>query len=463
MQKIAGSFLQRTAPSIRACAKRPITQPVRRCIPQHPPRFYAVAANAPLAEKLRVNGDRLWDDIHYTAQYSLPSPGGITRLCASAEDKLARDWFKDQVMALGADYKVNATGSQFALFPGEDLSIPPIAMGSHLDSVGTGGKFDGPLGVLGALEVIRSLKEQGIKTRAPIVLINWTNEEGARFWPFLGSSIVYAGQSTVEEAHASLTHDGSGVRMGDELKKIGYVGDGPNTFEEFPISAHFEIHVEQADSLEKAGKPIGWFTGWQGMTWYSVSLKGDDGHANTYPMYGRRDALVGAAKMIVELEQLAYDRNGYTTMTNIRSGPWGACNIQSDVRMAFCLMNKDGTLLETMGSDIEAKVKGIAAMHGLEMSMTRDVHLPPGDFWPEATDCIIRACGTEGMAAITGTGHDSTMTTRLVPTGMVVARAKGGWSHSPKEWTDKDDCTKSALALGRAVLNFDDYMKTKAA
>lgn len=115
------------------------------------------------------------------------------------------------------------------------------------------------------------MKEQKIKSKAPIVLINWTNEEGARFWPFLGSSIVYAGQSSVEEAQLSVTHDGSGIKMGDELAKIGYVGDGPNTFEEFPISAHFEIHVEQYTDLEKAGKPVGWVTGWQGMTWCKPS------------------------------------------------------------------------------------------------------------------------------------------------------------------------------------------------
>jgi N-carbamoyl-L-amino-acid hydrolase len=166
----------------------------------------------------------------------------VTRLCADENDKKARDWFRDQLLALGADYKVNATGTQFGLLPGEDMSIPPIAKGSHLDTVATGGKFDGPLGVIGGLEVARSMKEQGIKSRAPIVLINWTNEEGARFFPLLGSSIVYAGRSTTEEAHASEANDASGQTMGGELAKIGYVGDGPNTFEEFPISAHFEIH-----------------------------------------------------------------------------------------------------------------------------------------------------------------------------------------------------------------------------
>lgn len=178
-------------------------------------------------------------------------------------------------------------------------------------------------------------------------------------------------------------------------------------------------------------------------------------------MYGRRDALVGAAKLITALETLAYEHDGYTTMTNLRSGPWGACNIQSSVRLAFCLMNRSGPALDAMGAAIEAKAKGVAALHGLEMTMERDVHLPPGEFWPEAVACVRAACGEEGMGAITLTGHDSTMTTTLVPTAMVFARAKGGWSHTPKEWTSKEDCAKSALVLGRAVLNFDHYMQSK--
>lgn len=192
-----------------------------------------------------------------------------------------------------------------------------------------------------------------------------------------------------------------------------------------------------------------------------MNLKGEDGHANTYPMYGRRDAILGAAKIITELEKLAYEKDGYTTLTNIRSGPWGACNIQSDVRLAFCLMNRDKDLLEAMGAEIENRVKGVAALHGLDFTLTRDVHLLPGNFWPEAIECVKTACGDEGIGSITLTGHDSTMTTKLVPTAMVFARAKNGWSHTPKEWTSKEDCAKSALVLGRAVLNFDHYMQNK--
>ncbi|KAL4745329.1 hypothetical protein BDW72DRAFT_211518 [Aspergillus terricola var. indicus] len=398
-------------------------------------------SSTPAAKNLTINGDRLWNDIHFTAQYSAPSPGGVTRLCADENDKLARDWFRDQVLQLGAEYKVNATGSQFAVFGGADYTVPPIAMGSHLDTVATGGKFDGPLGVLSGLEVIRSFKEQGIETRAPLVLINWTNEEGARFFPPLGSSA----------AHASLSNDGSGITMGSELAKIGYVGDGPNTFEEFPISAHFEVHVEQATDLEKAGKPVGWVEGWHGITYYEVIFAGEEGHANTYPMYGRRDALTGAAKLITQLETLAYARNGYTTVTNIQSGPWRACNIQSKTKVVFCLMHREAEGLEDMGADIVRSIKGIASLHGLEYELSRPVHLLPGNFWPEAVDCVRRACGDRGIGSRTGTGHDSTMTRLKCPTAMIFVRGKDGISHCAKEWSDKEDCEEGALVLGKAT------------
>ncbi|KAL5041291.1 hypothetical protein BDW71DRAFT_192115 [Aspergillus fruticulosus] len=317
--------------------------------------------------------------------------------------------------------------------------------------------------VLSGLEVIRSFKEQGIKTRAPLALINWTNEEGARFFPPLGSSTVYAGQADVDQAHASLSNDGSGVTMGSELAKIGYVGDEPNTFEEFPISAHFEVHVEQATDLEKAGKPVGWVEGWHGITYHEVIFTGEDGHANTYPMYGRRDALTGAAKLITQLEILAYSRDGTTTVTNIQSGPWVACNIQSKTKVVFCLMHREAKGLENMGNDIVRSIKRIASLHALNYEMTRPVHLLPGDFWPEAVDCVRRACGDKGIGSRTGTGHDSTMTRLKCPTAMIFVRGRNGISHSAKEWSDKEDCEEGALVLGKAVLNFDAYLKEQAA
>ncbi|KAF8864243.1 Zn-dependent exopeptidase [Acephala macrosclerotiorum] len=359
---------------------------------------------------------------------------------------MVRDWFREQVLAPIADYKVNATGSQMALLEG-DNSIPPIAMGSHLDTVATGGKFDGPLGVLGALEVLRSMKAQNIKTRAPLVLINWANEEGARFFPLLGSSCVYAEQSTVEDAHASISTDNSSPTIGGELAKIGYVGDGPNYFDEFPISAHLEIYVEQHTDLEKAGKPVCWVEGWQGMTCYNVVFHGDDGHANTKPMYGRRDRFAASAKLVNELENLAYEMNDYTTTTGIHSHPFGSCNIQSKTKVVFCLMHNEAEGLEAMGEEIGKRTKSIAGQRGLYYELARDIHPLPGNFWPEAIACVRDACDDKGI----------TMTTFKVPTAMAFVRVKGGISHSSKEWSDKEDCAEGALVLGKAVLNFDEF------
>lgn len=336
-------------------------------------------------------------------------------------------------------------------------------MGSHLDSVATGGRFDGPLGVLGALEVVRSLKEQDIKTFAPIVLINWTNEEGARFFPPLGSSVVYAGRSSISTAHDSKANDGSAGTLGDALQSIGYVGSGPNTFAEFPISAHFEIHVEQASTLEAANKPVGWVEGWQGISVFEMTFSGEDGHANTYAMNSphRRDSLLGASKVIAEIETLAWTNDGYSTVTGIQSGPVGCCNIQSWTKIVFCLMHPESSKLFAMGEEIKARAQARAKLGGLEIKVERVMHLEPGKFWPEAVDCVKRASGDKGVGSQTLTAHDSTMTTLVCPTAMVFARGKEGISHCAKEWTSKEDCAESAAVLGKAVLNFDETLRRK--
>lgn len=164
------------------------------------------------------------------------------------------------------------------------------------------------------------------------------------------------------------------------------------------------------------------------MTWYNVVFHGDDGHAKTKPMGGRRDTLAASAKLISELESLAYDKNGYTTTTGIHSYPFGSCNIQSKTKVVFCLMHKETESLEVMGEDIERRIKSITGERGLAFNLSRDIHLLPGTFWENAIDCVRRACGDNGITSITGTGHDSTMTTLKVPTAMVFVRGMDGIS-----------------------------------
>lgn len=314
---------------------------------------------------------------------------------------------------------------------------------------------------MSGLEVLRSFREHRIKTKAPVAVINWTNEEGSRFVPGLGASTVWAEQSTVEQAYASVSHDGSPATMGDELRRIGYIGEEPSTFSEFPLSAHFEIHNEQNTELEEAGKSVGWAEGWQGVAGYEVNFQGDDGHATTYAMHRRKDALVGAAKVITALEKLAYELDGFTTATAIRSGPLGFCNIQSKAKICYLIGNMDHAKLKEMCKRLEQTVEDTAATHGLEFQVEKILELPPGNFTREAVDCVARGCGAMGKAITCMSGHDSLMTILKVPTAMIFVRSKDGISHSPKEWSEKQDCADGALALGQAVLNFDEYLKTR--
>lgn len=178
-------------------------------------------------------------------------------------------------------------------------------------------------------------------------------------------------------------------------------------------------------------------------------------------MHGRKDTLVGASKLVVELDRLAHSAGGYTTATNIQSGPVGSCNIQSDTKLVFCLMHQDLRGLESMGLHIMAHANEIASTHGLDVDSSRIFHLEPGKFWKGAVDCVRRACGDKGMGARTDTAHDSTMTQLKCPTAMVFARAKNGVSHAAHEWTDKADCAESATVLGRSVLNFDQILENR--
>ena len=178
-------------------------------------------------------------------------------------------------------------------------------------------------------------------------------------------------------------------------------------------------------------------------------------------MHGRRDTLVGASKLVVELDKLAHSAGGYTTATNIQSGPVGSCNIQSNTKLVFCLMHQELQGLESMAAQIMAHADQIASTHALDIESSRILHLEPGKFWPEAVDCVRRACGERGMGARTDTAHDSTMTQLKCPTAMVFARAKDGVSHAAHEWTTQADCAESATVLGRSVLNFDQILKDR--
>ena len=245
-------------------------------------------------KNLKIDAERLWDDLMETAKIGGTPKGGICRLTLTELDRQVRDWFKARCEALGLTVTVDDMGTMFARRAGQRADVPPIAMGSHLDTQPTGGKFDGALGVLAALEALRTLVNAGYQTFAPIELVNWTNEEGARFAPAMIASGVFAGVFTRDWAAARA--DRGGETFGAALEAIGY--RGPEQCGDRKLSAFFELHIEQGPYLEAEGKDIGVVTGVQAMRWYEATIVGQDSHAGTTPMPRRHDALLAAARLV---------------------------------------------------------------------------------------------------------------------------------------------------------------------
>src|ERR1700759_2042541 len=255
----------------------------------------------PAASNLQVDSARLWDTIHETAKFGATAKGGVRRLTLGREDKQGRDWFRNACEAAGLEVHVDTLGSMFALRKGRDMSKPPVGLGSHLDTQPTGGKFDGVLGTLAALEGVRTVNDAEIETEAPICIANWTNEEGSRFAPAMMASAAYAGHFTTEDILSR--KDAEGVSVAEALDSIGYRGDRPVGTQK--LSSFVELHIEQGPILEAEGKTIGVVDSGQGVLWYDGKIVGFESHAGSTPMPLRRDALMTLSEIALALEQIA--------------------------------------------------------------------------------------------------------------------------------------------------------------
>src|SRR5580698_4493995 len=266
----------------------------------------------------RIDGTRLWDTLMEFAKIGGTLKGGVKRLAMTDEDRWGRDLFRSYCEAVGCTVRVDSMGNMFARREGRDPARLPVLMGSHLDSQPTGGKFDGALGVLGGLEVLRTLADIGITTEAPVILVNWTDEEGSRFGRAMMGSGVWTG--IFPEAEAKALKDGEGIAVGDALTAIGYVGAEPS--EAFPADAMFELHIEQGPILEAEAKKIGIVTGAQALIWYEAEVLGQDSHAGTTPAIARKDALLTAAR-IIELVDTTMREEGTGSITDTGRGTVG--------------------------------------------------------------------------------------------------------------------------------------------
>ena len=406
-------------------------------------------------QNLTIDPQKLWDNLMDTAKLGGTPKGGIKRLTVSDDDKKVRDWFKAACEALGCKVSIDAVGNMFAVRPGRNNSLLPIAMGSHLDTQPTGGKFDGVLGVLGALEAMRTLVRSGYETNAPIMIANWTNEEGSRFAPAMLCSGVYAGVFTPEYAYSREDRDGK--KLGDELQRIGYRGTEPAGSHKF--QAMFELHIEQGPILEAEGKMIGVVTGVQGMRWYEVTLKGQESHTGATPMKLRKNALLGASRMIQAIHEVGMSHlPGVASVGLIENRPNSRNVVPGEVFFTVDLRHPDEAVLDKMEDAMRKVLPEIAAAERLELDEKRIWNSPAVKFDPKLIACVrhgAEKAGHQMREMASGAGHDAAYIARVAPTTMIFVPCLGGISHNEAESTTFEECGAGAQVLLNAVLEYD--------
>ena len=405
---------------------------------------------------LAIDEERLWSTIMETARIGGTEKGGIKRLTLTDLDREVRDWFRAACEAADCTVTVDDVGNMFARRAGRDPSLPPIAIGSHLDTQPTGGKFDGVIGVLAGLEVLRTLNDLGIETEAPIEIINWTNEEGSRFAPAMLASGVFAG--VFDRAYADSREDREGKTFGDELDRIGYRGSEPCGARK--LGAHFELHIEQGPILEAEEKTIGIVTGVQGMRWFEVTITGRDSHAGSTPMAMRQDALLAASRMIggVHAAAMAHAPDAVGTVGLIEARPNSRNVIPGEVFLTVDLRHPDDAVLAAMEELVRATVDDAASESRVHARIERVWDSPAVRFDPGCVSAVARAAASLGFPAreiVSGAGHDSAYIARVAPTTMIFVPCAGGLSHNEAESAEKDDVAAGASVLLRAVLDTD--------
>jgi N-carbamoyl-L-amino-acid hydrolase len=403
-----------------------------------------------------INADRLWANILKTAQFGATPAGGLTRLTLSAEDVQVRDWLRQRCEALGCTVRVDQLGNMFALREGLDNSRLPIAIGSHLDTQPTGGRFDGILGVLAGLEILQTLHEQNIHTQAPLLLINWTNEEGSRFAPAMLCSGAYAGVFAQDFVYG-LT-DRNGISFAQALRDSGYQGSDAVGQQRF--AAHFELHIEQGPLLENQNIPIGVVQGSQAVRWHEVTLEGKRAHTGTTPMHLRKNALLGAARLVEIINSIALEHGPLAV------GTVGLMEVKPNSRnvipgtVFFCvdLRHPDDQVLEQMDSAFKQALAMVSQEIGLRHQLKTVWHSPAVKF---DADCIAavragaKAAGLATLDITSGAGHDAVYIARVAPSTMIFVKSVDGLSHNEAEYTAPEDCAYGAQVLLNAVLHYD--------
>ncbi|MBV7380209.1 Zn-dependent hydrolase [Maritimibacter dapengensis] len=412
----------------------------------------AAPTNAP-GENLRINGDRLWDSLMEMAKIGPGVAGGNNRQTLTDADAEGRALFQKWCEDAGCSMGVDTMGNMFATRPGEDPDALPVYMGSHLDTQPTGGKYDGVLGVLGALEAVRSMNDLGIKTKHPIVIANWTNEEGTRFAPAMLASGVFAGVHTQDWAYDR--EDAEGKKFGDELKRIGWVGDEEVGARK--MHAMFELHIEQGPILEAEGKDIGVVTHGQGLSWTQVTVTGKEAHTGSTPMPMRKNAGLGMARILDLVDEIALSHAPHAVGAagHIEVHPNSRNVIPGKAIFTVDFRHPELEVIQDMEKRLDAGAKKIASDMGLEIELEKVGGFDPVQFDEGCVSAVRDAAerlGYSHMDIISGAGHDACWINQVAPTSMIMCPCVDGLSHNEAEDISKEWATAGADVMFHAAL-----------
>src|SRR6058998_2290982 len=401
---------------------------------------------------MRIDRKRLERSMDDLGRIGETSKGGLTRLALSDDDRRARDRMVAWMREAGLSVRVDRMGNIFGERAGTE-ALPPVLMGSHIDSVPTGGKYDGQLGVLCGLETIRALNDNRIRTRRPVTLVIFTNEEGARFQPAMIASGVMAGKIALEDAYN--TRDADGIRLADELERIGYLGSEPCVAR--PFRAYLELHIEQGPILEEEGLSVGVVEGIVAISWSRLTIHGVQDHAGPTPMRIRHDALVAAAEVVTGARTIATELGGdlVTTVGNLVVHPNIVNAIPGKVTMSIDMRDPRDETLEVARRCLDAVVEVACEREGVRYELEHYWRVPYTPFAHDVVAAIERAANAAGARwrhILSGAGHDAQYMSAIGPAGMIFVPSRGGRSHCEEEFTPMDDIEKGATTLLLAAL-----------
>ena len=408
---------------------------------------------SPAPSNLQIDSTRLWGTIHETAQFGATPKGGVRRLTLGPEDKQVRDWFRKACEAAGLQVHVDTLGSMFAVRKGRDMSKPPVGLGSHLDTQPSGGKFDGVLGTLAALEVVRTLNDAGIETEIPLCIVNWTNEEGSRFAPAMMASAAYVGDFTTENILSR--KDAKGITVAEALDSIGYRGDSPVGRQSF--SSFIELHIEQGPILEAEGKIIGVVDSGQGVLWYDGKVIGFESHAGSTPMPLRRDALATLSEIVLAMEAIArkHGPNAVGTIGEAVIAKPSRNVIPGEIAFTVDCRSADAAIMDALDRELRAAIAEIAGRRKVDVMLDLVWRKPPTRFDSRLVDAVEEAATKLGFShrrITSGAGHDACNLNTKIPAAMVFVPCKDGVSHNELEDATQADCAAGANVLMHTVL-----------